>query len=279
MHVQNTVTRNNISTIHHVNNGGIGRISSAAHTLQRMERRQLTESDLAAAKRLRAIWDQKKGELGLTQEKAAEAMGYSTQGAVGHYLNGRAPLNTDAIFKFANLLRVSPIDIRPELESVLREIAQEPDPIEHLPSRPAVEVRLFNASASMGLGLPQPDHETVVDILRLSKDWVHANLPNITSPRNLAALTAYGDSMAPTFADGDILMVDRGITDIRLDAVYVLAYNQELYVKRIQRRITDGAVIIRSDNPVYEPMVVTNGNRESLQVLGRVVWAWKGQKL
>ena len=85
--------------------------------------------------------------------------------------------------------------------------------------------------------------------------------------------------MAPTFADGDVLLVDRGVHDIRLDADYVLALNNELYVKRIQRRITDGAVIIKSDNPLYDPVVVENGERAQLRVLGRVVWAWNRRRL
>lgn len=142
-----------------------------------------------------------------------------------------------------------------------------------------VEIPLMNASGSMGLGRPAPDHETVVDVLRLSRDWVHSNLKSISNPANLAALSAYGDSMEPTFADGDILMVDRGVNAIRLDAVYVLQLHGELFIKRVQRRITDGAIIIKSDNPIYEPAVISNGERESLSVLGRVVWAWNGRKL
>jgi phage repressor protein C with HTH and peptisase S24 domain len=143
----------------------------------------------------------------------------------------------------------------------------------------SVDVPLMNAAGSMGPGLPAPEHETVVDVLRLSKDWVHSNLKSISSPANLAALSAYGDSMQPTFTDGDILIVDRGVSEIRLDAVYVLQLHGELFVKRVQRRITDGAVIIRSDNVNYEPAVISNGERESLRVLGRVVWAWNGRKL
>lgn len=142
-----------------------------------------------------------------------------------------------------------------------------------------IEIPLMNAAGSMGLGRPAPDHETVVDVLRLSRDWVQSNLKSISSPANLAALSAYGDSMEPTFADGDILMVDRGVNSIRLDAVYVLQLHGELFIKRVQRRVTDGAVIIKSDNPVYEPAIISNGERESISVLGRVVWAWNGRKL
>ena len=142
-----------------------------------------------------------------------------------------------------------------------------------------LEVKVFDARASMGLGVPRPETDTVVDHMRLTQQWVKTHLPSISSPDNLAVLSAYGDSMSPTFADGDILMVDRGITEIRLDAVYVLSLRGELYIKRIQRRITDGAVIIKSDNPLYDPVVVENGERDGLEVLGRVVWAWNGRKM
>lgn len=36
-----------------------------------------------------------------------------TQGAVGHYLNGRIALNTETIIKFAQILKVEPSDIDP----------------------------------------------------------------------------------------------------------------------------------------------------------------------
>lgn len=143
----------------------------------------------------------------------------------------------------------------------------------------SIEVPLMNAAGSMGYGLLAPEQETIVDVIRLSRSFVTRNLPTISSPTRLAALTAYGDSMVPTFSDGDILFVDRGVEDIRVDAVYVLLLNNELYIKRIQRRITDGALIIKSDNPLYEPVTIQNGDRERLKVLGRVVWAWNGKKL
>ncbi|MDI3489593.1 MAG: hypothetical protein PWP11_870 [Thauera sp.] len=162
----------------------------------------------------------------------------------------------------------------------------DPDPASAEPSPTAtgetadvVTVRVFEAGASMGHGRIQADHDTVVDHIRLTRQWVRSHLPSISSANSLAVLSAYGDSMSPTFSDGDILLVDRDVQDIKIDAVYVLSLNGELYVKRIQRRITDGAVIIKSDNPLYDPVVVDNGDRARLSVLGRVVWAWNGRKL
>jgi len=140
----------------------------------------------------------------------------------------------------------------------------------------SVHVPLLDVSASMGVGRLMPDYETVVDGIRLSKTWCSRHL-SVSHVANLATITAYGDSMRPTFEDGDLLLVDRGVTELRIDAVYVLAYRDELYIKRVQRRL-DGSVMVRSDNPLYEPIVIDPG-KNHLSVLGRVVWAWRGTKL
>lgn len=84
-----------------------------------MTRKPLSNADKAAAINLRRIWDDRKDALGLTQDSAADKMGFGTQGAVSHYLNGYTPLNTDAVLKFAALLKVSPTEIRPDLNELL----------------------------------------------------------------------------------------------------------------------------------------------------------------
>lgn len=81
-----------------------------------MARPPLTKEQSDAARSLRKIWDNKHDHLGLTQEKVADSCGW-TQGAVGHYLNGRTALNIDAVIKFANVLEVKGRDIYPELVS------------------------------------------------------------------------------------------------------------------------------------------------------------------
>lgn len=88
-------------------------------------KRELTESERESALRLRRIWERKRLELGLTQEKVAYACGWSTQGAFGHYLQGKNPLNMDAVFKLAKVLQVDPRDIMPGLHDVLKEFFPE----------------------------------------------------------------------------------------------------------------------------------------------------------
>lgn len=84
-----------------------------------MKRKNLSEQDIEAARRLKEIWNSRKDSLGLTQERAAEMMGFTTQGAVSHYLNAQTPLNLETVLKFSALLRVSPEDIRPDMTGLI----------------------------------------------------------------------------------------------------------------------------------------------------------------
>jgi phage repressor protein C with HTH and peptisase S24 domain len=109
--------------------------------------------------------------------------------------------------------------------------------------------------------------EQVVDYLAFKTEWVYRRLN--AEPRNLLLIEAVGDSMEPTLEDSDLILVDLGEPRFKQDGIYVLRRDDELVVKRLQRR-PDGKLIIRSDNPAYEPSVAT---RECLGIIGRVIWA------
>ena len=72
-----------------------------------------------ASKNLKAAWNARKKELKLTQELAAELLGFESQGTVSQYLNGKIPVNTDAALKFAALLKVKPEDSREDLKDLM----------------------------------------------------------------------------------------------------------------------------------------------------------------
>lgn len=99
-----------------------------------MKRKSLSEEDVKAAIRLKEIWNTRKSELGLTQDRAAEILGFSTQGAVSHYLNAQTPLNLEAVLKFASLLEVPPEHIRPDLAEmfkIVRELTPEKNDVKN----------------------------------------------------------------------------------------------------------------------------------------------------
>lgn len=215
-------------------------------------------------------------ERGWNQQRLADAVGVS-RSAVSQWESGETKgLKPDNLIAVAEVLRVTvPWLVRGEQIDT-------PAPATFIPAKTggddnALIVHVMDAAASMGTGRLQPEHDSVVGQISLSNTWVRRHL-TITSPANLAVLSAYGDSMAPTFSDGDILLVDTGVTEIKLDAVYVLARREELFIKRVQRRI-DGAFVIKSDNPLYDAYVVQDVEAEQLRILGRVVWAWNGKRL
>lgn len=78
----------------------------------------LSPAEKALSKRLADIWNRKKKALSLSQGKAADIYG-CTQSNISQYLGGKIPLNTDAIYKFSNILQVSPAEIDPDIEKKL----------------------------------------------------------------------------------------------------------------------------------------------------------------
>lgn len=144
------------------------------------------------------------------------------------------------------------------------------------PGHPTVVVPILSNSASMGSGAELLDHDVLSGDLKLSQDWVTQRVKP-SSFQALRFIHGYGDSMKGTFNDGDILLVDTGIRMVDIDGVYVLCAHDRLFIKRVRQR-WDGQFEISSDNPSIKTSDLLDG-REQLDVRGRVLWAWNGQKL
>lgn len=92
----------------------------------------------------------------------------------------------------------------------------------------------------------------------------------------LSLIRVAGDSMVPTLADGDDILVDTADAATRLrDGIYVLRADDTLIVKRLSRAPT-GGVAIRSDNRDLYPDTLV-ADPATLAIIGRVVWV--GRKL
>jgi len=155
--------------------------------------------------------------------------------------------------------------------------------IEGWPEAPAPEkqgdsfgVALLSTRGSMGAGVEQLD-DVVVGRLTLSPAWISKSIKPLTSLANLRFVHGYGDSMEPTFRDGDILLIDAGVQAVDVDAVYVLEANDRIYIKRVRQRF-DGSFEISSDNPNVKTVDVLDGSRP-VAIKGRVVWVWNGRRL
>ncbi|WP_052223910.1 S24 family peptidase [Comamonas testosteroni] len=143
--------------------------------------------------------------------------------------------------------------------------------------RDLIRIPLLANSGSMGKGNDTLDADYVVGDLALSAHWINQYI----KPGNIQELKfihAQGESMSPTFSDGDVLLVDVGSRDpASHEGVYVLDVHGQTYIKRVRMRMT-GSLEVSSDNPNIKTVDELNGDHQ-VRVLGRVVWAWNGQKL
>lgn len=109
--------------------------------------------------------------------------------------------------------------------------------------------------------------DQVVDWLAFRAEWVKRRL--VAEARDLILIEVIGDSMAPTLKDSDLILANLSEPRFRQDGIYLTRTDSGLTVKRVQRR-PDGKLLVRSDNPAYEPMVIA---AERVKILGRVIWA------
>jgi phage repressor protein C with HTH and peptisase S24 domain len=131
-----------------------------------------------------------------------------------------------------------------------------------------VDIPRLPLSASAGPGALDGS-EIAVGQLRFSAAWLKRHG---LDPAMLSAIEVEGDSMAPTLADGDEILVDRTPRALRA-GIHVLRADDVLLVKRVERAGAERVRLI-SDNPAYGPLERPLGE---VEMLGRVVW--KGGRL
>lgn len=118
-----------------------------------------------------------------------------------------------------------------------------------------VVIPRFDIAASMGPGVAVPEHLEVLQQLVVDREWIRDQRLNYSALPNLVVITGFGDSMLGTFSSGDPLLVDRGITAMDKDGIYVFTRKDHLHIKRLQ--FIDGdKVLIISDNTTYKPYEV-----------------------
>lgn len=123
-------------------------------------------------------------------------------------------------------------------------------------------------------GLVLRDQPGVIQNWSVNQEWVRANVPHCTSPRNLCIVTGFGDSMPDTFNPGDPVLVDRGVTACDHDGVYFFRIENEGFIKRLQR-IPGVGIRAISQNKEYETWTITPDM--DFEVFGKVLRAWKGR--
>ena len=80
-----------------------------------------------------------------------------------------------------------------------------------------------------------------------------------------------GNSMEPTLEDGDYALVDPDNIDYVKNKIYVVTYNDESFIKRMVVDDKSKIVMLKSDNPEYEDILITKDMQAYLKIEGRVI--------
>ena len=82
-----------------------------------------------------------------------------------------------------------------------------------------------------------------------------------------------GDSMVPEIFDNDLVLLDRGQTEISPGRLYAVGFEDAIYIKRIDK--LPGKIILHSVNPAYPPVSLDlRGDcADQFRVIGRVLWS------
>jgi transcriptional regulator with XRE-family HTH domain len=126
-------------------------------------------------------------------------------------------------------------------------------------------VPLAEAFLSAGGGAFVPS-ERATKFLAFRRDWLN-NFA--TSLSNVVLMFVQGNSMWPTFEDGDMVMLDHGRRIIHDGALYAIGLNRTISIKRL-KNLVGGRVRVISDNKdEYEADDVP---LDELQVIGQIIW-------
>ncbi len=102
----------------------------------------------------------------------------------------------------------------------------------------------------------------------VGKGWDEVGLPSVND-EHAYALEISGDSMKPTYRDGDVIVVSPGAPIRRGDRVVVKTKDGEVMVKELRRR-TQKVIELQSLNPAHSDRTLPTSD---VEWVARIVWA------
>ena len=255
---------------------------STATTVRAMKapRRELTSEEQAECARLKAVFEKRQKEAKdqgsrLTQESLGNAIGWrSGQSAVNQYLNGKVPLNLEALLKFATELRFAPEEVSPRLAA---EIAGVTMTAEKRPAATVVEI------ASNVQGEPyqvRSGRVPVVGKAMLGPDGYfeameypvghgEGYLDIFSSDENAYGLRVVGHSMKPRIKHNEFVLIEPNKEYVAGDEVLVKTVKGQAMIKEFVY-FRDGQYRFDSVNDAFDPIYLAQEEIVSIQYVGAI---------
>lgn len=187
---------------------------------------------------------------GLTQQQLAEMVGYTNRSSIAKVEKGMVDLSETKIAAFAKALNVTPAFLL-GIEEVAPNITES-----------------FVSFPVMGEVAAGYDHYAVQDWtegnIDIPASWLHGR------PReDYFVLRVCGQSMFPTYQDGDIVLVLKQSTMDHSGQIGVVIYDDDkATLKRVEYVMGEDWMKLSPINPQFPPIMVTDERLEHCRVLG-----------
>ena len=105
-----------------------------------VEKRALTDDEIADSKRLKSLWEEfKQKDAKRTQTWLASETGLGKQSLMGQYINGNIQLNERAVLAFSRVMGIHPSEISPRMDFPAAQKKEESHHIRLVQSNPLSE--------------------------------------------------------------------------------------------------------------------------------------------
>lgn len=142
------------------------------------------------------------------------------------------------------------------------------------PTHEEILIPQYDVRAAMGHGQVPADYNEVIRNLIIREDVLREKGVSYTSPHSLAMITGWGQSMEGTINDKDPVIVDRGVNEFVGDGIYVITWQEMLYIKRLQMHDVEHFDMI-SDHEKHKDRVVPIGD---VTIHAKVLLIWNARK-
>lgn len=124
-----------------------------------------------------------------------------------------------------------------------------------------IQIKFYeDVKASAGCGID--NHCDNFELLTVDRKLLNPRV----DPAKHHGIRVVGDSMEPTFKDGDVIFIEAYTGDFANNRVYIIKRQDDVFIKRLKK---SGELFeIISDNPDYESYKLEH---EKIQIIGRVV--------
>lgn len=83
--------------------------------------------------------------------------------------------------------------------------------------------------------------------------------------------------MSPTIYDKDKLIVEHWEGEqIKDNQVYVFAYNNEIFVKRLVKNVDEIVITSDNPNPIYRPRFIEKDDMNNVLIIGQIIGLFRG---